>query len=202
MTTFDYISGDELMKILDAPVYSQRDPQWATQHYGLPQAIRSSTIGAFGCAITCIAQKLTLLGFPTTPLQVQAALAAKRGFRAGGTWNFVDWTRVPVVFPQLKYIGRHDMPGNSPTPKRIMDLIMLRMQLNDPVIVYVDAQRYVGGLQQHFVLVVGQMQSGTLSIANPWTGSVQDLRAYHDTDDRAIRGVIMLDQNVDSGKAF
>ncbi len=188
------------MRILDAPVYSQRDPQWARIHYGLMQASVNSTIGAYGCGITCIAQKLTLLGFPKTPIQVQEALAAMRGFKPFGTFNFVDWARVPVVFPQLRYLGRHDL-GEVPAPKRVMDLIALRLQLNDPPIIYVDAQRYVGGLQQHFVLVAGVLEGGALAIANPWTGTVQDLRAYADTDAQAVRGLIMLDLNFNASQA-
>ena len=190
------------MQILDAPVYSQRDKPWAAEHYGLPQAARSSVIDAYGCGITTIAQKLTLLGFATTPLQVQQQLAAARGFKVGGSWNFIDWARVPSIFPQLKYLGRSDVQGNGPAPKRIMDAINLRVQLNDPPIIYVDAERYKGGLQQHFVLVVSIAQSGTLIIANPWNGQVQDLRAYADTDAQAVRGLIMIDLNIDRSKAI
>jgi hypothetical protein len=191
-----------MMQILDAPIYSQRDPQWSAEHYGLPQAARASMIGAYGCGITCVAQKLTLLGFATTPLQVQQRLAAQRGFRSGGTWNFIDWSRVPIAFPQLKYLGRHDVQGNGPAPQRIMDAINLRVQLNDFTIIYVDAQRYQAGLQQHFVLVVGVMESGALIVANPWSGQMQDLRPYADTDAQAVRGLIMLDLNIDRSKAI
>ncbi|CAG0933605.1 hypothetical protein TFLX_03128 [Thermoflexales bacterium] len=189
------------MNILEAPVYSQRDPLWVKNHYGLPRAATSSTIGAYGCAITCIAQKLTLLGFTTTPLEVQARMAANQGFKRGGSSNFVDWPRIPLLFPQLKYLGRHDL-GSAPAPKRIMDAINLRVQLNDPPIIYVDAERYKGGLQQHFVLAVSIAQSGTLIIANPWNGMVQDLRPYADTDAQAVRGLIALDLNIDRSKTI
>lgn len=189
------------MNIMDAPVYSQRDPQWAKEHYGLQRASVRSTIGAYGCAITCIAQKLTLQGLTTTPLEVQQKMAAGLAFKNFGSFNFVDWSRVPVVFPMLKYLGRNDVTTPI-APKRIMDLIELRLQLSDPPIIYVDAERYVGGLQQHFVLVVSRMKSGTLTIANPWTGTVQDLRAYADTDARAVRGLMLLDVNFDASKAL
>jgi hypothetical protein len=190
------------MPILDAPVYSQRGDPWSGEHYGLPQAAKTSRIGSYGCGITCIAQKLTVLGITTTPLQVQQRLAAMRGFKTGGTWNFIDWARVPVAFPQLKYLGRNDVPGRGPAPLRIMDAINLRVQLNDPPIIYVDAQRYVSGLQQHFVLVVSVMQSSALTVANPWNGQMQDLRPYADTDIQAVRGLIMLDLNIDRSKAI
>ncbi|MGV0974490.1 MAG: hypothetical protein ACOYBO_01025 [Azonexus sp.] len=189
------------MNILDTPVYSQRDPKWAKEHYGLSRAANSSMIGAYGCAITCIAQKLTLQGVATTPLEVQQKMAARGAFKNFGTFNFVDWSKVPVVFPQLKYVGRNDV--TSPVaPQRIMDSITLRLQRNDPPIIYVDAERYVLGLQQHFVLVVSTLESGALLVANPWNGTLQDLRPYADTDARAVRGLMLLDLNFDASKAI
>jgi hypothetical protein len=196
----DHLQGFAV-KILDAPVYSQRDPAWAKERYGLPRAARTSTIGAYGCAITCIAQKLTLLGITTNPLQVQQQMAARGAYKNFGTFNFVDWSKVPVVMPQLRYLGREDVTTPK-APQRIMDLIDLRLQLNDPQIIYVDAERYVGGLQQHFVLVVARAESGALLITNPWNGLVQDLRAYADTDAQAVCGVIRLQFNFDPGKAI
>jgi hypothetical protein len=192
---------DAAVNILDAPVYSQRDPAWAKEHYGLPRAAASSLIGAYGCAITCIAQKLTLLGVTTTPLQVQQQMAARGAYKNYGSFNFVDWARVPVVFPQLRYLGREDV-ATPKAPQRIMDLINLRLTLNDAPIIYVDAERYVLGLQQHFVLVVSTLESGALLVANPWNGTLQDLRPYADTDAQAVRGLINLHWNFDPGKAI
>lgn len=189
------------MKILDAPVYSQRDAPWAGEHYGLPQAARSSTIDKFGCGITCIAQKLTLVGFLTTPIEVQRALAQRQAFKPYGSFNFIDWAKVPLVYPQLKWMGRSDVTTPR-APQRVMDQITLGLLKNDYPILYVDAQRYVAGLQQHFVLVIGQMESGDLLIANPWNGQVQDLRPYADTDAQAVRGLLRLDLNVDPAKAM
>jgi hypothetical protein len=189
------------VNILDAPVYSQRDLKWAKEHYGLPRAANSSTIGAYGCAITCIAQKLTLLGIATTPPEVQQKMVARMAFKNFGTFNFVDWSKVPVVFPQLRYLGRQDVTTVR-APQNVMDSINLRLQLNDAPIIYVDAERYVGGLQQHFVLVVSVTDSGTLLVANPWNGQVQDLRAYADTDAQAVRGLMLLDLNFDASKAL
>lgn len=181
-------------------IYSQRDPRWAAEHYGMSLAARSSTIGAYGCAITCIAQKLTMLGWPTTPIDVQRSLAAQRGFQARGTFNFVDWWNVPVAYPQFQYNGRHDHP-NTPVPARIMELIHDRLSRSEPVIIYVDASPYEDGLQQHFVLATGTLQSGGIGIMNPWNGKMQDLRAYGRTDEIAICGVILLDLKFNARKA-
>ena len=188
------------MNILDAPVYGQRDAPWAAEHLGYPNAARTSTIGRYGCAITAIGQKLTLLGFSTTPLQVQEQFMARMAFRTDLSRNLVDWPKVPKVYGQLRFNGRRDYAAKVPVPDAVMQMIFERLCRNDPVIVYVDAERYVGGLQQHFVLVIAESEGGGLLIANPWNGKVQDLRAYADTDRVAIRGVIFLDQNVDPSK--
>jgi len=188
-----HISGPE--------IYSQRDPRWADQHYGLPAADGTSTIGAYGCGITAIAQKLALLGFPTTPLEVQAELLRVNGFRRGGSNNFVDWSRVPMAYPQLHYNGRGDYP-NTPVPLSVMEMIYGRLLRNEPVVLYVDAQRYERGLQQHFVLAISTLKSGDLVIANPWNGQTQDLRPYGATDRIAMCGVILLDLKFDARKAI
>lgn len=180
--------------------YSQRDPQWAAEHYGLPQAAAQSTIGAYGCGITAIAQKLTQLGFQTTPPEVQRALAAGRGFKPSGTFNYIDWVRVPLIYPQLAYHGREDYP-NRPLPLRILEMIYSRLLRNEPVVIYVDASRYERGLQQHFVLAISTLESGDLIVANPWTGTAQTLRAYGQTDAIAVCGAIWLDLKFDAGAA-
>jgi hypothetical protein len=174
------------------PIYSQRDPAWAAQHYGLPAASRLSTIGAYGCGITCLAQKLTLLGQPTLPSDVQNHLVERVFYRNFGTYNFVMWERLPQAYPQFQYNGRFDYLS-APVPTRTLEMIKGRLLRSEPVIVYVDASPYVDGIQQHFVLVVGIDRAGCFTIDNPWNGKQQNLRSYAATDAQAIRGVILLD---------
>jgi hypothetical protein len=174
--------------------YSQRDPLHAAKHYGLPQASRESTLGAYGCGITAIAQKLTLCGWPTTPLAVQQTLAEGRGFIPSGSYNYISWPRLPNLYPQMNYNGRQDFgAGIAPLPARFLTQIDARVDRGEPVIVYVDANRYAGGLQQHFVLIHGRDPHGAFHIVNPWNGLLQDLRPYGETDALAIRGFILLD---------
>lgn len=181
-------------------VYSQRDPKWADDHLGLPQAAALSTIGRYGCAITAIAQKLTLIGFPTTPPMVQSRLLQFRAFKVGDTNNLVDWPKVPLAYPQLQYNGRGDYFTGKPTPQRAMMQIADRLLLKDPMVIYVDASQYEAGLQQHFVLVTSVLQSGALIIHNPWNGKIQTLQPYGKTDPLAVCGIILLDKRYDAGK--
>lgn len=182
-------------------VYSQRDVRWADEHYGLPEAGKGSTIGDFGCGVTAIAQKLTMLGWTTDPQQVQNRLLHFRAFKPQGTFNFIDWPKVPLAYPQFQYNGRGDYLTGKPTPQRAMMQISDRLVMNDPVIIYVDASPYVKGLQQHFVLATGVLESGDLIIANPWSGKIQNLRPYGRTDAIAVCGVILLDPRFDARRA-
>lgn len=183
-------------------LFCQRNPLWAGDHLGLPQASALSTIGDYGCGLGSIARKLTLLGFPTTPPDVQAALLRVDGFRHDQTLNLINWSRVPLAYPQFKYAGRGDYYTGKPTPASAMAMITDRLLRNDPVIIYVDASKYQKGLQQHFVLVQAVMKSGDLVIANPWNGKVQDLRDYDTTDALAVCGIILLDLKFDASKAI
>lgn len=182
-------------------VYSQRDPKWAEEHYGLPAASVKSKVGAYGCGITAIAQKLTLMGWTTTPIEVQRQMLNVKAFKNWGTHNFIDWPKVAQAYPQLQHNGRHDHP-NTPAPDPIMKLLYERLEKAETTIVYVDASRYERGLQQHFVLVTGRSETGDLIIMNPWNGLVQDLRPYGRTDPIAICGLILLDRNYNAAKAI
>lgn len=174
-------------------VYSQRDPRWASEHYGLPAAAKASTIGAYGCGITAIAQKLTLLGWDTTPPQVQKRLLQFRAFKPEGTFNFIDWAKVPLAYPQFQFNGRGDYFTGKPTPQRAMAQITDRLLMHEPVIIYVDASQHERGLQQHFVLASSILQGGELLIHNPWNGKIQTLQSYGKTDAIAVCGIVLLD---------
>lgn len=174
-------------------VYSQRDPRWALEHCGLPAASKASTIGAYGCGITAIAQKLSILGWPTTPLDVQRRLLQFRAFKPEGTFNFIDWPKVPLAYPQLQFNGRGDYFTGKPTPQRAMAQITDRLVMNEPVIIYVDASAYEQGLQQHFVLASSILKGGEILIHNPWNGKIQTLQFYGKTDAIAVCGIILLD---------
>lgn len=181
-------------------IYSQRDERWAARHLGLPQAAAGSTIGAYGCGVTAIAQRLTLMGFETTPPQVNDRLLRFDAFRHVGSFNFIAWERVPLAYPQFVYRGRDDTP-NRPAPVRVMKALSDKLAIGDQVIIYVDASPYERGLQQHFVLAVGELKSG-IQIMNPWTGRQQDLRSYGRTDAIAVCGVIWLDTDFDASAAL
>jgi len=174
-------------------VYSQRNPLWSDKHCGLPAAAKTSTLGDYGCGLTAIAQKLTLLGWPTTPPEVQDRLLHFRAFKPEGSFNFIDWPKVPLAYPQFQFNGRGDYFTGKPTPQRAMAQITDRLLMNEPTIIYVDASAYEKGLQQHFVLASSILKGGEMLIHNPWNGKIQTLQAYGKTDAIAVCGVILLD---------
>lgn len=114
-------------------------------------------------------------------------------FQNWGSYNHVNWARLPIAFPNLHFNGRYDAIAGHPTLPRTMNMIHDRLSANDPVVVYVDASKRALGLQQHFVLAIGERPNGRIEILNPWGGLRQDLSAYDSPDNNAIRGAIWLD---------
>lgn len=178
--------------VADWPIYSQRDTRWAGKRLGLREAAAGSTLGRYGCAVTALAQKLTIVGVPWTPDRMQDVLLLGGGFRPDASRNLVAWWELPRLFPQFVFNGSADF-SSMPVPEIVMVRIYERLRRNDPVILYVDASPYEEGLQQHFVLATGRLESGEIVIANPWNGKQETLRPYGRTDPQAICGMKWLD---------
>ncbi len=188
---------DEVQKAEVRPL-SQRDKRWSSKLLGFS----SSTLGGYGCAVACVAMWLNAVGSSQsaevrahTPETVNEALKERRAFRFT---NFVDWKRLPEVYPAISYLGRVEC-------RRIAaPLVGINTTLADfgvPVIVYVD---FDAGLpaghefRQHFVLITRKAGDNYV-VADPWIGAERLLagrqaggRYYGPTAAVAICGVIML----------
>lgn len=170
---------------------SQRDPCWSSVRLGY--STEGQTIGSHGCLITALAmwlnsfQDASALQF--TPTIVNADLMrTKNGYVIT---NLVNFGALRNVYPQIVYGGRIDCPLD-PAPLGEIDAMLAR---GLPVIVYVDANRYVGGVQQHFVLVTGSV-GNDYAIANPWNGKIQTLTPiYGDTAAHAVCGIIKFEHS-------
>ena len=145
----------------------QRDPRWLKAHLGLPSAGADSTIGDYGCVITCLAMLANVpIGKNTvTPLDMNAALVTINGFASG---NLIMWSRVPLAFPALKFFDFYT------TPKPLIDVdfarIDSRLVKGIPVIVCVDFSPKAG-VQTHYVLIVswiGELKEHHYVIHDPW----------------------------------
>jgi len=186
-----------LTKLLAIRALSQRDPVWARKKLGFSQG----SIGDYGCAVTALAMVLNyidaeLLGVTDrhTPATVNAALRVVNGFR-GKYRNSINWPAVPAVWPLLEYDDRVDC-ANRLAHKSELKEIDDRLAHRTPVIIYVDARKSEPGLQQHFVLIVGQdTDTGVYRINDPWHGDMAQLcPRYGATPARAICGIILFDR--------
>jgi hypothetical protein len=85
-------------------LYSQRDPRWKNAQLGFG----SSTIGSFGCLITCVAMMVShALQEEITPPMVNDALKVAGGY-TGPNKNLMYFSKVWEIWPQLRGIGIYD----------------------------------------------------------------------------------------------
>lgn len=164
----------------------QRDPEWANHRLGMSKV----TIGGYGCAITCLAMWLNAVKAEAhpdlDPLTVNEYLVLGGGYRAA---NLVDWSRLPRLYQEMKYLGRVDCPTTSAPIEQVDALLDKGL----PVIVYVDFS-HEPGLQQHFVLITHRGEGGEYYINDPWFGDQSTLcPRYGQTAKAAICGIILLE---------
>jgi len=88
--------------------YSQLDPRW--QHIKLGNG--TSTIGSWGCLMTCMAMTLTAFGTPTTPPELNQKAIANDHF-TGSAIGFV----APCGIGSLRYRGNATSWPNSNVPQ-------------------------------------------------------------------------------------
>ena len=72
----------------DSAVFSQKDPQWASERLGTT----SDTMGRDGCLVTAAAMALTNLGFQTNPKDLNKRLTATKSYTNRG-WLIWDGIR-------------------------------------------------------------------------------------------------------------
>ena len=131
---------------------------------------------------------------PLTPSMVNSTLRQHNAFGGPGR-NLVQWPAAPAVFAGLQYADRIDCPNRLlKRPEQVQ--IDQRLEIDLPVIAYVDASAKEPGLQQHFVLIVGQQsETGIYLINDPWHNDLALLcPRYGATPARAIAGLILYDR--------
>jgi len=133
-------------------LYSQRDPRWKDEKIGNT----NSSIGDYGCTITCIAM---LAGI--TPTEVNKRLIGANGYLR----DLVIWTRIEQAIPWLKFEWRGWTYDNTKVSKAIED--------NGGCLVEVDFDGTPRTNDKHWVLYTGNQK-----MHDPWTGTVRLTSAY------------------------
>jgi hypothetical protein len=141
-----------------APHFSQRDKRWRTKRLG--HSGSSSTIGSWGCLLTCYAMTASALGHAIDPAQLNDVMVIKGGFFST---KLTSWDALQKVFDDLVFEGKEDQhPG-------IITRIDAHLANQMPVPVLVDrtpATRYNDN-DQHWVLVVARNGDSDYWIYDP-----------------------------------
>ena len=130
--------------VLDVPLYSQKDARWAFEKLGTS----ASTIGGYGCLLTCAAMNCLYFGKLTNPHMLNQAMVRVNGYANGNLWK---WWSLPLVYPDLEV---RDWVNCEKVPAPL-ERIDNALAAGNPVIVMVD-YRPGGTIQMHFVLIVGK----------------------------------------------
>jgi len=165
--------------VIDVPLMSQKDPRWSGMRLGTPAS--SSTIGGYGCLLTCEAAACTYFGHPTTPPLLNAAMVRVNGYYRANLWK---WWSLLDVYPDL-YIREYINCDNIPAPLNVIDNL-----LADGVPVTLMVDYYPGGsVQMHFVLAVGK-QGDDYVIMDPINGQLRLFRQVYGDPARYIFRVV------------
>ena len=130
---------------------SQLDPRWSSLQLGFGEA--DSTIGNYGCTLTCTAMLCNGYGFNETPGSLNdkfKSLGPGVGY-AGDTRNLIIITAINQAEPGMRYADRV-FCESTPAP---MDRINANLDANKAVLVQLD-QSPSPFFQQHWVLLIGR----------------------------------------------
>lgn len=142
--------------LLIQPV-SQRDSRWANIILGFS----STTIGGYGCTITCLTMFLNYLGLRITPAEVNQRLKDGGGYAAPASnptqKNLLVWAKLPEIFTEvkLKFVYRHYSYDNA--------IVSAQIDKGFPVLVEVDFDGTDRQDDRHWVLYKGGQKMN-----DPW----------------------------------
>jgi len=146
---------------LNVPVLSQRDPQWASQRLG---TVDGTTIGGYGCIITCMTMLAQYYGHNLTPADMDNWLIDNQGYVQGNLYRNDAFGRefLDCSFDNVTFCT------SVPAPLSQIDNYLAQ---GKPVVIMVDFDHDPNdGIQTHFVLIVGKDIAGNYFINDPWYG--------------------------------
>ena len=146
--------------ILNVPQYSQQDELWRKKYLGNS----TTTIGNYGCLLTCAAMLCKFYGKDTDPARLNDLMKANGGFNG----NLFVWAVLEKVYPDIvidwsNYINCELVPAP-------MDKIDAVLQAGYPVIVKVDYNPATLPVNEHWVLIVGK-EGASYIINDPIDGA-------------------------------
>lgn len=152
-------------------IYSQRDPQWASQRLG---TVNGATIGQYGCYITSFAMTAGYFGHQITPNALDDIFTNKQLYADGDLVN--NDGDLSKVFPDIQFQKSYYFI-NDPA-----DLNLLKQLSADDslaIILEVDFDHNPNdGLQTHFICL-HEYDGNTFKIYDPWYGTDDDFSLHY-----------------------
>lgn len=169
---------------------SQTDPRWKGKLLGTDP---TSTIGQYGCLLTCMAMVADGFGFQVTPDSLNDLMKSAGGFQGA----MIVPGALPTALPGIRYIN-YQPCANYPAP---MDEIDAALAAGKPVIVMVDYSP-AAGLQNHWIILLDK-QGNDYVIQDPYpypaeTSQVFLMKRYGfaGTPQKIIQAALWYDGNV------
>lgn len=176
---------------LNIPPLGQRDPRWSAKRLG-----GDGTIGRYGCLLVCHSMALQYYGHEGMTPDVLNQVFKEKGAYDG---NYLNFYAVGNVFTDYKAEEMYQCPDVA------CDMSKVDSKLNEkkPVIALVDFDNNpVGGVDSHFVLIIGKDESGNYFINDPWEGETYYFHAKYGEPSRGIYGLRIYSGTPKNGESL
>ena len=157
------------MPMFNSQPFSQRDPRWSGLQLGFGDS--DSTLGRYGCTVTCVAMLANGYGFNETPASMNdrfKSLGLGVGY-TGATRNLIVIGALNQARPGMKYVDRVYC-DTVPAP---MDRINAELDAGRAILIQLD-QSPNPDFQEHWVLLIGRT-GGDYLILDPWPVPTQGI---------------------------
>ena len=151
-------------------ILGQRDPRWASHLLGNSA---TSTIGGWGCLITCFAE---LAGVDVQTMNDW--MKAHGGFQPEPRGGYSAIWDVSGYNQQVRLIGSNQEYLSDPVPPDILKGLVASVSQVTPMIVMVNHIPGIGAVTSHFILCIDVSEDGKIIILDPWFGDISTLDRY------------------------
>lgn len=154
------------MRLKPLGIYSQRNPQWASELLGYNKA--TYTIGGWGCLITAFG---CYIG--KNPHDVNELLKAGGGYVSGG--GLFIWSKSTLMGLNQTYASPI---YDGPVTTQGINKIKQTLDNGYPLICEVDFDKNTVQTEMHWVLLIGYENEEDIICVDPWTGQIVNLEVY------------------------
>jgi hypothetical protein len=177
-------SGGNYM--LNVQPLSQKDLRWKNDNLGTS----ASTIGGYGCLITCVAMALNYYGKDTDPGRLNKDLIRVGGYQNG---NLLIFDKVTSIYPSATMDWGNYLTSGVTGAK--LDAVLASGR---PAIVQVDFDPTDPDIDQHWVLVIGKDARGYI-MADPIDGKILPFSERYNA---ALRMVVYNGSHQEAGGMY